>query len=194
MRIVVSTDCAKIASIAESNGAEVPFLREDSISGDKASSVAVVLDAVDRLDCEGSSVVSMLQPTSPLRDAGDIAKAIELFSKSTADSLLSVCEFKVGQTWLLPMGKDGYLTMPMDLPSKEKILGGRSFYPNGAIYITSVGALKGSGRLVSGNVIPFTMPLWKSIDIDTLQEFRLAELSLTHFASERMNSMLGSGF
>ena len=46
-RVVLSTDSEEYAAIGREFGAEVPFLRSDLLASDTASSVDVVLDALD---------------------------------------------------------------------------------------------------------------------------------------------------
>ena len=67
--VVVSTDDDEIASIAVTAGAEVPFLRPAYLAGDTASSVDVIIHALDFLESQGRlfDLVLLLEPTSPLR-------------------------------------------------------------------------------------------------------------------------------
>ena len=46
-KIIVSTDSEKIANIGRELGAEVPFLRPDSISQDKSKSIEFILHAIN---------------------------------------------------------------------------------------------------------------------------------------------------
>jgi CMP-N,N'-diacetyllegionaminic acid synthase len=76
-----------------------------------------------------------LQPTSPLRDEGDIDKAIRLFLRNKAESVVSVCEvehpphwhFKIENKYLKPIFGYKYLKM-----RRQDLL--KSYTPNGAIY------------------------------------------------------------
>ena len=69
-RVVVSTDDPEIADVARGHGAEVPFLRPEGLSGDRAQ----ILDAVNHLrrrlaEEEGyhPEFIAVLYPTSPFR-------------------------------------------------------------------------------------------------------------------------------
>ena len=50
--VVVSTDSAGIASIAQEYGAEVPFLRPDNLATDEATSAAAIMHAIKSLHQE----------------------------------------------------------------------------------------------------------------------------------------------
>lgn len=78
-RVVVSTDCPEIASLARSWGAEVPFLRPSHLATDQASLASAVDYTVDRLaeSHEPPHAVLTLYPTSPLRPPGLLERALE---------------------------------------------------------------------------------------------------------------------
>src|SRR5262245_30698334 len=73
-RVVVSTDDAHIAQVAREAGAEVPFLRPAALATDEASSMDVVLHALDHFTGQGEDfdLACMLEATSPQRTADDI--------------------------------------------------------------------------------------------------------------------------
>ena len=94
-RTVVSTDDEAIAAQARRAGAEVPFMRPAELAQDATATEPVLIHAVETLAArEGfrPDAVVLLQPTSPLRRAGALDRAIELFEREGADSQLSVCE------------------------------------------------------------------------------------------------------
>tara|TARA_Y100001980_G_C14449958_1_gene234102 strand:+ start:196 stop:903 length:708 start_codon:yes stop_codon:yes gene_type:complete len=69
-KIIVSTDSIKIKEIAEKYGAEVPFIRPDSLSGDSATSEEVLTHAVKYLEKEEKyfpDIVVYLQITDVFR-------------------------------------------------------------------------------------------------------------------------------
>ena len=70
-RVVVSTENQEIAETCRSLGAEVPFVRPDSLASDDAQSIDVVLHALEAL-VEQFDAVMLLQPTSPFRTHDDI--------------------------------------------------------------------------------------------------------------------------
>ena len=76
----VSTDSLKYADIARQYGADVPFLRSEKLSTDEAGTwdtVRFVINEYLRLGNEFDTV-TVLQPTSPLRTAGDIIAAFQI--------------------------------------------------------------------------------------------------------------------
>jgi CMP-N-acetylneuraminic acid synthetase len=94
-RAVVSTDHAAIAKEAESAGIAAPFLRPEAISGDTIGDVDVLshaLLATEAIDGRAYDIVVMLQPTSPLRSAGDVSAAIKMLVSGGFDSVWTVSQ------------------------------------------------------------------------------------------------------
>src|SRR5207247_4427078 len=78
-RVVVSTDSDDIAAVAIAEGAEVPTRRPASLAADDTAGVEPVLHMVEWLRDHQRyepDVVVVLQPTSPLRKAGDFVAAV----------------------------------------------------------------------------------------------------------------------
>jgi CMP-N-acetylneuraminic acid synthetase len=72
-RRVVSTDHPDIARVAQEAGLDAPFMRPESIAGDRIGDWDVLshaLQATEAADGVRYDIVVMLQPTSPLRRAG----------------------------------------------------------------------------------------------------------------------------
>ncbi len=93
-RVIVSTDSDYYKKVAESFGAEVPYLRPENISGDLTTDLEVFEDVLTWLDKHENyrpEIVVHLRPTSPFRKVEDIDAMIEkLLNDSTLDSVRSV--------------------------------------------------------------------------------------------------------
>ena len=77
-RIVVSTNSVDYANAAKHAGAEVPFLRPESISQDKSTDLEFVKHALDFFSAEGEipDLLIHLRPTTPFRDPKVMDQAI----------------------------------------------------------------------------------------------------------------------
>lgn len=79
-RVHVSTNCLKIKKIAESFGAEVPFLRPNTLASDTASIEATLKHHIEKLRNEHDyepDIVLYLQPTDIFRTVDQINECIE---------------------------------------------------------------------------------------------------------------------
>jgi len=93
-RVIVSTDDPRVAEVARSHGAEVPFLRPAELAGDIPSLKPVIAHAVRELEAQGDhpDVVVILQVTSPFREAAAIDAAVEHLVTGAFDTVVSVTE------------------------------------------------------------------------------------------------------
>jgi CMP-N-acetylneuraminic acid synthetase len=82
---IVTTDSEEIASISRLYGGNVPFIRPIEIATDNASSIDVVLHALNFMKEHKNKeydAIMLLQPTTPFRDSEDINQALDLLIKS----------------------------------------------------------------------------------------------------------------
>ena len=94
-RVIVSTDDEEIAKVAQSYGAETPFLRPKDISLDNTPDLPVFQHALKWFADQENykpDVVVQLRPTSPLRRVEQIDQCVyRLLEHPEADSVRTVC-------------------------------------------------------------------------------------------------------
>ena len=181
-RVIVSTDSDEIAQIARRIGAEVPFIRPAALATDSASSIDVILHAVDWFRDRNTvyDTVVLLQPTSPLRSAEDIRGALALYEARNARAVVSVCEVDHPPFWMNTLPEDLSMAGFLDPKLSRK---NRYDFPvyyrlNGALFIADVAYVRDHGFFGSGTVA-FVMPKERSVDIDDEVDFRIAEVLLS---------------
>ena len=179
-RVVVSTDDEEIAQVARDAGAEVPFLRPTELASDTATSVDVMLHALDMVPGYGHAV--LLQPTSPFRTGTDLDAGFELWQGSPgAGGCVSVCA-AAESPWLMYGADDsGRLRRLLPAPSeglRRQDLP-KALILNGAFYFLNVSRFRAEGRLVFEDGLGFEMPVERSRDIDTFDDFEAVEHQLT---------------
>lgn len=180
-RLILSSDDPEIIETARALGCEAPFRRAPELASDTAASVDVVLDAADR--APGHDIVVLLQPTSPLRIAGDIEATLALMIESDAPGAVSVCEAPCHPYLIFQRDRAGRLSpfvekptgmswRRQDLPPAYRI--------NGAVYAADLAWLRaGRSFWKAGETVAYEMPAERSVDIDTLEDFRAAERAQT---------------
>lgn len=181
-RIYVSTDSKKYKEIAEAWGAEVPFLRPESLAGDTSSSWDVVKQALEVFAKMGEEYeeIALLQPTSPLRNAEDIRKAHELMEEKRAKAVIGVCPMDHSPLWSNTLPEDGSMAgfiRPEVMQSARQAL--PEYYRiNGAMYFIKKECLERIETLYEDCCFAYVMPAERSVDIDTIADFYLAEALL----------------
>ena len=175
-RVIVSTDCDRIAEVSKKCGAEV-FMRSSELAEDKTPTLPVLQDVVSRLD-ERYDAIMTLQPTSPFRTTVDINKSIEIFTSNDSDSLVSVV--KVPHNFMPEklMNFDGrYLSGNTQFKRRQEVL--TMYARNGAaIYITKSEKL--SSYILGGEISPYIMNKINSFDIDDIEDWKIVEKLLSN--------------
>lgn len=176
--IILSTDDNEIAEVARSLGLAVDYVRPKELATDTAGSREVILDAMEWADAAGISYncTVLLQPTSPLRTAEDIANSLKLYSNEL-DMVVSVCEsdanpyynlFEEDEAGYLHISKgSGQYTRRQDAPKIWKY--------NGAVYVINPCSIREMSLGQFPRKRPYVMPQSRSVDLDTPDDWRIAE-------------------
>ncbi len=175
-RSVLSSDDRGIIDVAKSFGCDVPFTRPAELATDEADSMSVVRHAMTALP-ERYDYLVLLQPTSPMRLAEDIDRAIEHCASSGAPACVSVCEPDKSPFWMFKADKAGVL---QPLFAAAEIPDRRQQAPavlalNGAVYVARTDHLARGGTFLAPGTVGYVMPKERSLDIDTELDLRIVD-------------------
>lgn len=188
----VSTDSQMYSDIASEYGADQPFLRDEANAADASSSWDAVREVLKKYHEIGQNfdICVLLQPTSPLRTAEDIRKAYDLFVEKKAKSLTSVLELEHPIQWCFALNQSNAI-----VPFFEEFYQDcrrqdleTAYRENGAIYMVGVKDIcNPEFDFYSDKCVAYIMDREKSVDIDTIQDFKLAEFWLKEQAEDTGN-------
>ena len=173
MRALVTTDSVEIAQVAQASGAEV-VVRPVSLARDTSPTEPALLHALDFIEASDDDVMVLLQPTSPIRLAGTLDAALELFHVSGCDSLVGVVE-ESPFFWGGPLN-DAHAKYDIWKRPRRQDLAAENmrFRETGSIYICSVGGLRRHQNRLHGRVTLMVMDPLEGIDIDTQYDLQAA--------------------
>ena len=172
-RIIVSTDSEKIADIAKTHGAEVPFLRPLNLASDTTTSSEVIIHMLEVLNTELADFeyLILLEPTSPLTTGDDIDRAlIELDSNNKFTALTSVSKIESSHPEYCLSIDDNKIQ-----PYKGKFPGKSMrrqeiedlYFLDGSLYLSRIKDFIKTKSFYHEKTLPFIVPYWKSFEIDT---------------------------
>ncbi|MFQ5698242.1 MAG: pseudaminic acid cytidylyltransferase [Myxococcota bacterium] len=177
-RILVSTDCSEIREVAESVGAEVPFLRPADLAGDHVPTAHALAHAVRWLNEHGPRVryVCGIYAAAPFVQPRDLRSGLDLLRRTGAATVLPVATFafpvqralEIDETGSLRMiWKEHELTRSNDLPE--------AFHDAGQFYWLDAERFLDSERLYGDPMLPLVLPRYRVQDLDTPEDWEMAE-------------------
>lgn len=170
--VVITTDSEKIKKVAESFGANVPFLRPAELASDNSKTIDAVVHAANTLKELGRDydILLLLQPTCPLRTTEDIDNSLELFVSKGCVALVSVNKVKEHPILMRKINEDGMMDNLLNLPSTIRRQDMPPIYKvNGSIYINLVKELRNDTSL-NDNPLAYITDDEHSVDIDDLDD------------------------
>jgi CMP-N-acetylneuraminic acid synthetase len=193
-RVIVSTDSKEIASIAREFGGEVPFMRPTELASDNSPEWLSWRHALNFIQVEeGALPDAMLSvpATSPLRLSVDLENCIDEFERNDADVVITVTEahrnpwfnmvkFNLDGSVHLAVDDHGDITRRQDAPSV--------FDMTTVAYVADAKFVMVNNGVFNGRVRAVKIPKERSIDIDTLIDFEIAEFFLSRSRNKTEDS------
>lgn len=186
-RIIMSTDDAEIAEVAQQYGAEVPFLRPAELAADDTPDFPLFEHALQWLAEKQDyrpDVVVQLRPTTPLRPRGMLDEAVRiLLADPQADCVRGVTVPKQTPYKMWRDGDEGCLLPLMETEFAEPYNMPRQKLPNSYWQTGHVDAIRTTTitkkqSLTGTRVRPIMIDGNYCVDIDTLVDFDLAERAI----------------
>ena len=188
--VLVSTDEPRAAEIAKVSGALVPWLRPANLALDATPSVEVVIHALSYYeDVHGAvDAVMLLQPTSPFRTVRTIEQSLQLFDVRNSVSVVAVSPSKIDVGTLGRLDRNGCWHA---IDDNERNLA-RSLFTegsariNGLVYLSSPDTFRSGTILTNPCLALVVSDLAEALDIDTHEDWKLAEYVVSQRTRERI--------
>ena len=178
-RVLLTTDSPAIAERGRAHDWLVPWLRPAHLAQDDSPTFDVVVHAVDwfaKSSGGDPAQVMVLQPTSPLRGPECLADSVAMLEANPgAQAVVGMRRVDVPRGVLFSADADG-IAQPVPIPG--------DLAPNGAVYVIRSSALRAHRTLFPPRTMPLVMSARTSIDIDTEDDWLVAEALLAANSTE----------
>tara|TARA_B100002019_G_scaffold131625_1_gene113097 strand:+ start:15114 stop:15803 length:690 start_codon:yes stop_codon:yes gene_type:complete len=178
-KVIVSTDDQEIAKVAESFGAEIPFIRPKNLADDFTGINPVISHALKNIDTENYNYACCIFATSPLLKIDDLKESYKLILNDEYKFIFSATDFPhpiqrgfkkkdtgKGLEMLFP---EHYKTRSQDFPEW--------MHDAGQFYWGKIESwLAEESMSFNENTNAFKLPIWRVQDIDTEDDWKRAEL------------------
>lgn len=176
--VMVSTDDDEIASIAKEYGAQIPFMRSADNANDMAMTAPVVLEVLDSYKKIGKTFdyVCCIYPTAPFINSTKLQDAFTKLKECSADSVIPVVRFGFPIQRALMINVDKLeMIEPENLNVRSQDLRA-SYHDSGQFYFLKVSSFLEHRQLFMPNTAALEIPESEVQDIDTEEDWKVAEL------------------
>jgi N-acylneuraminate cytidylyltransferase len=177
-RIMVSTDDDEIMDVARGEGAEVPFRRPPELATDFAGTDAVLRHALQWLREEGVAAryFCCIYATAPFIQPDAIRRGLATLTGSSATTAFSVTTYPYPIARALKLRSDGRVEMcwPENFAKRSQDFA-ECYHDAGQFYWGDADKYLRDGRLFSSDSVPVIIPRQFVQDIDTLEDWEMAE-------------------
>ena len=183
-RIICSTDDEEIADVAKKYGAEIPFLRPKILSNDFIGTGPVVAHAIEYLKMSEEKVdlVCCVYATAPFILAEYLQESFQQMKNTNIDYCFSVTSYPFPIQRSIRITKEYRCEMfqPEMLNVRSQDLE-EAYHDAGQFYWGKVDAWTTEGsNCFSNKSIPYVLPRHRVQDIDTMEDWKMAELMFTN--------------
>lgn len=182
--VMVSTDSEEIAEIAKKYGASVPFMRSAETSNDYATTNDVLMEVFNEYEKRGQEfdIAVCIYPTAPFVTADKLKRAIDMVEKDGADAVTPVVQFSFPPQRAFII-RDNALEYqyPENASARSQDLE-PIYHDCGQFYVMK------PKNVMDGIIIkrttPIVMPESEVQDIDTVEDWKIAEMKYQIMVSD----------
>jgi len=183
-RVIVSTDSNEISDIALKYGAEVPFIRPAELAKDETPEWLAWKHALSYLKDttkEFPEFMISVPATSPLRNKVDIENCIKEYKKGNVEAVITVTNSHRNPYFnVVKEDLDGTISIvnKMSTSINNRQSAPEVFDMTTVCYVVNSKFIMTHNAIFDGRVRAVHIPAERSIDIDTLLDFDIAEALL----------------
>jgi len=184
--VIVSTDSEEVARIALNSGANVPFTRPKELANDTSPTIPVVQHAISQLEQE-FEYVACIYPTAAFVTPTLLNDALAQIKDQRADFVMPVMAHSSPFDRALQIGRSGFLKMRQKENLEQRTQDCETLYHDiGQFYLGTYEAWLNPREFYDRHVSPIVLPKYSAVDIDTPEDWEIAELLFKHQGFSRL--------
>lgn len=178
-QVIVSTDNNEIAQLAKKFGAKIPFKRPDSISDDFSGIQAVITHGINFLRRENKEpkLICCLLATAPFVKIGDLIKGKNSLKKIKEDRFtFSATKYNFPIQRALSIDNQNLSHCLNEDKVKQRSQDLEEFFHDAGQFYWGTAKAWFSKKNIFEESMPILLPSWQVQDLDTLEDWKRAEL------------------
>jgi pseudaminic acid cytidylyltransferase len=189
--ILITTDSKAIKSVVEDIGIKVPFIRPKYLSDDFTLPGDAVKHALNwfEINIKKMEYVLTIYPTAVLLNKKDIYAAMKILEEDEmCDSVMTATYFPYPIQRAIYQNKDGYAVMfePDNYTKRSQDLI-PAIHDAGQFYLSRAEKIRSGAQITNSRVKVHLLHRKNVIDIDTLEDFEIAEEKLNFIKKIKNN-------
>lgn len=189
-KVIVSTDSQEVADIAISYGADVPFMRPESLSGDYVGTGPVTKHAIEYCIQHffDPKYCCCIYATAPFLTPIFLSKGFQALKEDSGKCFaFSATSFAFPIQRALKLEGTGVAPMYPEFIKKRSQDLTEAYHDAGQFYWGQTSAFLQNKPMFSGHSIPVVLPRHLVQDIDTKEDWQRAELMYKAYVMEKAN-------
>ncbi len=181
--IFVSTDSEEIAELSINLGAEVPFLRPETLSDDYATTLQVMGFTVESLlsTIPKFDFACCLYPVTPLLEARRVREGFDLISTKELDYVFAVAENNFNPSRSFQLNEQNQVVKFREKDEFTRTQDLAPFFNDaGQFYWGRTEAWKKQSNILGGKSAVIRLRKWEVVDVDSQEDWELAEMLLSY--------------
>lgn len=177
-KIIVSTDDTEIANLAKKNGADVPFRRPKLLSNDHAGTSSVISHAIKwqiKYDKKPTYVCS-IYATAPFLKSSDLKNGLKILKNTKSSYTFPVTSYAypIQRSFQIKTNKKLAMFFPQYYKYRSQDLK-EAYHDAGQFYWAATDTWLENKPIISKNSSPLLIPRYRAMDIDTIEDWFIAE-------------------
>lgn len=176
--VMVSTDDEEIAETARKAGAKIPFMRSEKTANDFATTADVVAEVIASYERIGQHFdeICCIYPTAPFVTANAIKTAMMVLEQEKADCVIPVVKFSFApQRGVIIQDGKVMPKWPENMKKRSQDLE-PMYHDCGQFYCLNTESFLEQKVIWMKNIAPFIQDESNVQDIDTLEDWKIAEM------------------
>jgi len=177
-RIIVTTDDKEIAHVAQTYGAEAPFMRPANLSDHHTGTIPVVAHAIAWINAHGQTTdaVCCIYATAPFIQANDLQRGYHIMQSSGADYAFSVTSyaFPIQRAIRITANERVQMFQPEHFSTRSQDLV-EAWHDAGQFYWGHAQAWLAEKPIFTEDAAPVHIPRYRVQDIDTPEDWERAQ-------------------
>ena len=178
-KIIVSTDDEEIANLVKSHGVDVPFMRPKELSDDYTETIPVIAHAIKQHTKihQSPTNVCCIYAAAPFIRAIDLQICLEKLENSTAEFTFPATSYAypIQRSFRIRNNLRAEMFQPEYSNSRSQDLE-EAYHDAGQFYWGKAEAFKQKKPIFSNSATPYILPRYLVQDIDTIEDWKRAEL------------------